>query len=96
MYKNSDALTFDLAIWQMGEYIRIFNEGRVPTRLDCIDRAGGIYTIANREQINVNEHFERNDGHYKIQNGTGFSEINACNNINAEQKLVRHTSYPQL
>lgn len=80
----------------MGEYIRIFNDGRVPTRLDCIDRVGGIYTIANREQININEHFENNDGHYNIPNGTGFSEVNAFNNKNVEQKLLRHASIPQL
>lgn len=81
----------------MGEYIRIFNDGRVPTKLDCIDRAGGIYTIANREQINVNEHFERNEEpYYKIKNGTGYSETSPYNNLIAEQKLVRHTSNPQL
>jgi hypothetical protein len=53
LYRNADALNFDNAIWEFGEFVRLFNSGQVPIRLDCIDEAGGVYAIANRNRETV-------------------------------------------
>lgn len=48
--RGKGAKSFDSLLWQFGDFIRIYNYGQVPIRLDCIDRAGGIAVIANREK----------------------------------------------
>lgn len=37
LYRNADALTFDAAIREFGEFVHNFNSGQVPIRLECID-----------------------------------------------------------
>ena len=49
LYRNSDSLTFDIAIREFAEFVRNYNAGQVPIRLECIDEAGGVYAIANRD-----------------------------------------------
>lgn len=44
------AKTFDTLMWQFGDFVRVYNNGQVPIRLDCIDTVGGIVVIANREK----------------------------------------------
>lgn len=44
------AKSFDTLLWQFGDFVRIYNNGQVPIRLDCIDRVGGIVVIGNREK----------------------------------------------
>lgn len=48
--RGKGARSFDSLLWQFGDFVRIYNYGQVPIRLDCIDRAGGIAVIANREK----------------------------------------------
>lgn len=48
LYKNTDSLNFDVAIWEFGEFVKRFNNGKLPSKLECIDKVGGIYAIANR------------------------------------------------
>jgi hypothetical protein len=49
LYRNSDMLTFEQALRELNEYALTYNSAKVPQYLECIDRAGGIYVIANRE-----------------------------------------------
>lgn len=49
LYRNQNALKFEAAIVGLGEYVRAYNGGKVPTRLDCIDKVGGVEVIVNRE-----------------------------------------------
>lgn len=48
LYRHADTLTFDQALRELESYSLDYNQGHIPAKLECIDRAGGIYSIANR------------------------------------------------
>lgn len=50
VYRNADTLRFDQAIGEFEQFVREFNRGEIPQKLDCIDRVGGILAIANRDR----------------------------------------------
>jgi hypothetical protein len=96
LFKNADALNFDTAIWEFGEFVKSFNQGRIPAKLDCIDRVGGIYAIANRERLNENEEASRVTQH-RMQIA-GFSEISVPEYRNPQNLVHSHNSHfrPQI
>lgn len=48
LYRNADTLNFEQATTELRSYCISFNQGFVPEKLECIDKVGGIYAIANR------------------------------------------------
>ncbi len=51
VFRNSDTLTFEEAKRQLQAYIKAYNYGTIPIKLDCVERAGGAFSIANRQTI---------------------------------------------
>lgn len=49
LYRKQDRLSFDDAILEFNAYVREFSNGFIPAKLECIEKAGGIYAIANRD-----------------------------------------------
>lgn len=48
LYRNSKSIKLNQAIDEFKQYVREFNRGQIPDKLDCIDRVGGINAIVNR------------------------------------------------
>jgi hypothetical protein len=48
LYRRTDALTFDQALQEFNSYIHTYYSGIIPGRLDCVERQGGAYAIANK------------------------------------------------
>lgn len=51
LYRNADTLHFDQAIQELKSYSLNYNQGYIPERLECVERVGGIYAIANRVSV---------------------------------------------
>ena len=51
IYRRSERVLFEEAIGELGNFARDFNQGQIPSRLECIDRVGGIAAIANRDKV---------------------------------------------
>jgi hypothetical protein len=49
LYRKQDRLNFDEAISEFNAYVRSTSNGFIPAKLECIEKAGGIYAIANRD-----------------------------------------------
>jgi hypothetical protein len=49
LFRTNDRLGFDAAVLEFNTYVREFSNGFIPGKLECIEKAGGIYAIANRD-----------------------------------------------
>lgn len=50
IYRNNDKVTFEQAISELNHFTQQYNGGNTPSRLECIDKVGGIYMIAHRDR----------------------------------------------
>lgn len=48
LFRNNDTLNFQTTIAEFNEYLKLYNGGKAPERLACIDRVG-IHTIVDRD-----------------------------------------------
>ena len=55
LYRNADMLKFDQALRELQNYVITYSRGYIPQKMECVDRVGGIYVIANRFKSQLDE-----------------------------------------
>lgn len=65
--RRNEPLTFELALSELSFYIQQYNWGNVPSRLNCVMEAGGVYNIAHRESATEQDKQTQQNQNHLIQ-----------------------------